>query len=259
MDDFEKLAFAGLKTDQRDILWVRHSHAGHHELHFLIPRIELHNVKAFNPCPPGWQKDFDPLRDLYNHREGWARPDDPARARLYTPEHAELHYSRMLRWGKTPKPDERAVAKQAIHDYLKQMIGQGLISNRDDVIATLQAAGLEINRAAKDYITVKDPSSNEKLRMKGGIYAQQWIFQQQPEQLGRTHENHNRAAEAGYRTENRATIARLERELEQIIQKRAGYNRRRYPATAYLLTAEHSPALPRHKPGHSSRDGCKHY
>ena len=248
MDDFEKLAFAGLETDQRDILWVRHSHAGHHELHFLIPRIELYNGKAFNPCPPGWQKAFDPLRDLYNHREGWARPDDPSRARFYTPEHAELHYSRVLRWGKMPKPDERAAAKQAIHDYLKQMIEQGLISNRDDVIQVLQTAGLEINRVGKDYITIKDSASNEKLRLKGGIYAQQWIFQQQPEQPGRTHESRNRAADASHRAENRATIARLEQELEQVIQKRAGYNRKRYPTTAYQLTAEHSPALPRHKP-----------
>lgn len=85
MDDFEALAFAGLEADQRNILWVRHVHAGHHELHFVIPRVELVSGKAFNPCPPGWQKHFDLFRDLHNHREGWARPDDPARTRMYTP------------------------------------------------------------------------------------------------------------------------------------------------------------------------------
>ena len=41
MDAFERVAFAGLEADQRNILWVRHTHAGHHELHFLIPRLEL--------------------------------------------------------------------------------------------------------------------------------------------------------------------------------------------------------------------------
>ena len=41
MDDFEAVAFAGLEEDQRTNLWVRHSHAGHHELHFVIPRVEL--------------------------------------------------------------------------------------------------------------------------------------------------------------------------------------------------------------------------
>ena len=76
MDAFEQVAFAGLEADQRNILWVRHTHAGHHELHFLIPRLELSSGKDFNACPPGWQKDFDVFRDLFNWREGWARPDD---------------------------------------------------------------------------------------------------------------------------------------------------------------------------------------
>ena len=56
MDAFEQVAFAGLEADQRNILWVRHTHAGHHELHFLIPRMELSSGKDFNACPPGWQK-----------------------------------------------------------------------------------------------------------------------------------------------------------------------------------------------------------
>ncbi|MBG3110241.1 relaxase/mobilization nuclease domain-containing protein, partial [Proteus mirabilis] len=33
IDRFEKVAFAGLEPDQYNILWVRHTHAGHHELH----------------------------------------------------------------------------------------------------------------------------------------------------------------------------------------------------------------------------------
>ena len=41
MDSFERLAFAGLEPDQYNILWVRHAHAGHHELHFVIVRSEL--------------------------------------------------------------------------------------------------------------------------------------------------------------------------------------------------------------------------
>ncbi len=48
MDSFEAVAFAGMQPDQYSILWVRHSHAGHHELHFVIPRMELSTGKAFN-------------------------------------------------------------------------------------------------------------------------------------------------------------------------------------------------------------------
>ena len=146
---------------------MRHSHAGHHELHFVIPRVELAAGKAFNAFPPGWQKDFDPLRDLYNIREGWMRSDDPTRARLFTPDHADLHRARLIRWGKTPKPDERSEAKHAIHNYLAPKVGGGQIKNRDEVIAALTDIGLSINRAGRDYLTVLDPESGTKLRLKG--------------------------------------------------------------------------------------------
>ena len=100
MDAFERVAFAGLEPDQRNILWVRHTHAGHHELHFLIPRLELSSGKDFNACPPGWHKGFDVFRDLFNWREGWARPDDPARARDELPKKADLFKARMARWAR---------------------------------------------------------------------------------------------------------------------------------------------------------------
>jgi hypothetical protein len=122
MDAFEQVAFAGLEPDQRYILWVRHLHAGHHELHFVIPRLELSGGMAFNACPPGWQKDFDVFRDLFNHREGWARPDDPAREREKLPKKADLFKARLERWGKEIKESERDRAKEALHAYLKEKI-----------------------------------------------------------------------------------------------------------------------------------------
>ena len=135
MDDFEAVAFAGLEEDQRAILWVRHSHAGHHELHFVIPRVELSSGRAFNPCPPGWQKDFDVFRDLHNIREGWARPDDPQRARLCTPDHADLHAARLLRWGRKPGRNQREENRQAVHDYVLTLLEQGKIRTREDISA----------------------------------------------------------------------------------------------------------------------------
>lgn len=240
MGEFEQVAFAGLEHDQRNILWVRHIHAGHHELHFVIPRVELSSGKAFNPCPPGWQKHFDVFRDLHNHREGWARPDDPARARLHTPEHADLHNARLLRWGKTPGKNDRAAAKEAVHDYLRERIEQGAVASRADVLTALQEAGLEINRAGKDYITVKDPESGEKLRLKGGIYAEHWKL----EITGREIEGQDRAGAAGVGKSDPATIRRLEQELERIVQKRAQYNRGRYPQRNHRYGKEYHFPLP---------------
>ncbi len=241
MDDFEAVAFAGLEADQRNILWVRHSHAEHHELHFVIPRMELHSGKAFNPCPPGWQKHFDVFRDLHNMREQWARPDDPARARLFTPEQADLKRARLLRWGKKLKQDERSAAKEAINEYIRTGIEQGQITNRQDIVKALQDAGLKLNRAGKDYITVQDPDSGEKLRLKGQIYAEHWKYTGLPR---REDEAEDRAKQADRRADDARAIQRLEQELAGIIQGRLEYNRKRYPPRAYDLGKELFQTLP---------------
>jgi hypothetical protein len=241
MDDFEKVAFSGLEPDQRNILWVRHGHAGHHELHFVIPRVDLASGKDFNACPPGWQKDFDVFRDLHNHREGWARPDDPARARERTPGHADLHSARLLRWGKTPNKDDRAEARETIHAFLKAKLEANIVQSRVDVLAALREAGLEINRAGKDYITVKDPESGEKLRLKGGIYAEQWNF---TAFTGRAHQSQDREGHSGDRNPDPTTIRALEQELGRIIEKRAQCNRKRYPQKYCGVGKEYQFPLP---------------
>ena len=223
MDDFEAVAFAGLEEDQRAILWVRHSHAGHHELHFVIPRVELSSGRAFNPCPPGWQKDFDVFRDLHNIREGWARPDDPQRARLCTPDHADLHAARLLRWGRKPGRNQREENRQAVHDYVLTLLEQGKIRTREDIIQALEEAGLKIGRMGKNYLTVHDPESGDKLRLKGGIYAEQCIL------TGRETAGQNRERKAGDRSPVSGELSRLAAAFTSVIKKRAGYNRKRYP------------------------------
>jgi hypothetical protein len=220
MDAFEQVAFAGLEADQRNILWVRHIHAGHHELHFVIPRLELSSGKAFNACPPGWQKDFDIFRDLFNHREQWARPDDPAREREELPIKADLFKARLERWGKEVKESESDKAKEAIHAYLKAKIVQGLVSDRAGILVALKEAGLSINRAGKDYISVKDPESGKKLRFKGAIYREGWT--------PKTAEPEESEEERWEKTRN--IIARLEQDLERVLEKRGTYNRKRYPS-----------------------------
>lgn len=239
MDAFEKLAFAGLEQDQRNILWVRHSHAKHHELHFVIPRVELYGGKAYNPCPPGWQKSFDVLRDYFNLKENWARPDDPKRARLYVPEQADLKNARLIRWGKTPlKKEEREQAKEALHTYLIQQIENGKIKNRTDIIQTLQDIGLQINRQGKDYITVVDPTSKEKLRLKGAMYAEQFDL------TDRENQNQSRTGTAGNRSNTQAEFSKLAGELEQVIQKRTEYNRKRYPQQPLAVGTQYQNGLP---------------
>ncbi|MGN8169734.1 relaxase/mobilization nuclease domain-containing protein [Agrobacterium sp. 22117] len=81
MDAFESLAFAGLEPDQHDMLWVRHTHEGRVELHFVTPRMELASGRSLNIAPPGYQKHYDALRDVLNKEYGWNDPMAPERAR----------------------------------------------------------------------------------------------------------------------------------------------------------------------------------
>src|SRR5688500_2996885 len=78
MDGFERVALAGLQPDQYSILWVRHQHAGHHELHFVVPRVELVTGKSLNIAPPGRESRalFDMFRSWVNSLYGLAAPDD---------------------------------------------------------------------------------------------------------------------------------------------------------------------------------------
>jgi hypothetical protein len=230
MADFENVAFAGLEPDQRYILWVRHTHAGHHELHFVIPRLELSSGKDFNACPPDWQKDFSVFRDLQNRRESWIRPDDPAHARERTPDHADLHNARLLRWGGTPKKDDRAETKDAIHGFLMSNVQQGSVHNRESLLLCLRNVGVEINRAGKDYISVKHPYSGVKLRLKGGIYTADWTAKKnEPEE----------------EPEPQERISRLETELGRIIEKRTLCNVKRYPRKEPDIEPEHLLSLPK--------------
>ena len=211
MDDFEQTAFAGLAPDQYAILWVRHSHAGHHELHFVIPRMELSTGKALNPFPPGWQKDFDPLRDMYNWCEGWTRPDDPARFRVRTPEHADIHVARLKRWGQTVTLDERTKSREQLTAFLLQRIEEGTVINRANLIEEIEGLGLKVPRKGKQYLTIED-EDGQRVRLKGGIYCEAWRAGQ--EAVGRSRE---------------ARIATLSTELERVRERRAVYNGRRYP------------------------------
>ena len=226
MDNFEELAFAGLEPNQYNILWVRHSHANHHELHFIIPRLELSTGKAFNSFPPGWEKDFCHLRDYENIKHNWTRPNDPYRARMFTPSNADIIEARLTRWGQNPTKQEKEKARNVINEYLKDQIENGLIKDRSDIITSLREIGLDINRESKNYITVKDPESTEKIRLKGGIYNADW----NTTKISREAKREDRDRTPQDREDIQRQLTDIKQELTRVINKRAKYNHRRYPA-----------------------------
>jgi len=220
IDDFENLAFAGLQPDQFNILWVRHSHAGHHELHFITPRVELSSGKSFNIKPPGknTEKQFDDLRSAINAKYGFADPEDPLRARnVKTPSH-ELKVARnALREQKMPSEDIR----QLIDSLLTERAVQGLIRDRQTLLTNVEELGFEVTRAGKNYITVKDPESSKRFRLKGQLYEQDFTP--------------SRALEAAaakrtrdYSRPDPRAARQFEEQVKLHIRKRTEFNRKRY-------------------------------
>ena len=225
MDRFEELAFAGLDADQYDISWVLHTEHDRVELHFVTPRTELLSGKALNIAPPGWQSTFQPLQDHLNYKHGWARPDDPERAREL--QGAVERQQDGLRLG---------ADREAVHGYLTGLVASGDVQDRAQMVEAIEAAGLDVTRQGKNYITVADPDSGEKVRLKGRIYEEGWTYGGELERENRGPTERDRDAERGRAEE-------AGRELAGRVESRARNNAERYPRPAPELAKELTPRV----------------
>lgn len=222
MDRFEALAFAGIEDQNRDMLWVRHTHEGRVELHFVSPRMELATGRSLNIAPPGYQKAFDALRDGLNKENGWADPMDQTRAREIVP---------------IIEAARRGEARDLIHEWIVEQITEDAIQDRSSMVAALEGQGFQIPRAGKEYLTVLDPQTHERYRLKGELFHETWT---RTASLERALEGETQARNATTdRSDNPVRSNRLDgftdgdlqAALRQFIEQRANYNRKRYGAS----------------------------
>ena len=228
IDEFERFAFAGLSRERYNILWVRHSHAEHGELHFVTPRIEMATGRSLNICPPGEQvqKQFADFRSMVNARYGLADPEDPDRAREVSHPHSELRIvAAAKRAGKEPPPEieERLETRQQLADILFERAVHGQIQNRQQLLEQVVDLGLEVAREGRDHVTVRDPENGKKFKLKGDLYAEGFSF-------ARALERAARAGSRDYKRADPAAAARLADLVEEHIEKRTRFHRGRYPA-----------------------------
>jgi hypothetical protein len=211
MDGFEQVACAGLEQDQYAMLWTQHTHAGRMELNFLVPRVELSTGKSLNISPPGkaTRELFDTFRSQVNAEYGLADPDDPARAQhVSLPDHLAKLRADKLRKGNAPKEDRREIITACI----RREIDAGRINDRAGVETYLEDQGFILARSGRDYLTILEPGTGERLRLKGDIYNQ-----------GPWHRS-----EARYGTPDPARSAQLAEKLGRLVAARAAYYRDRY-------------------------------
>jgi len=223
LDQYERLAFAGLDPDRYSWAAVEHRDGDAVHVHTLIARVDLATGKSFTPDQPGWIAEFQPLRDALNYEHGWTRPDDPERQDLVTRTHID-HFRQAEAERQGTKTDSE---KRAIEEWLTQRIENGMIHDREDVKNSLAELG-EITRyrSDRDYISVRPDGWSKPLRLTGPLFKRDFNaenYRPNPADTGQAAER-PRA--------NRADAERARSEYEAAVQRRAERHRRRYEIAA---------------------------
>lgn len=218
LDDFEALSFAGLDRQDVHLTAVQHREAGGGvHVHILVPRVHLGTGKSLNIAPPGHRKDFDALRDKWNYGKGWARPDDPLRARLIQPSFDAYKGQK-----------DRTAIKRQIGGHLLGAVAQGLIRDRGELLEYLgEVLEFEITRQGKDYITIRPEGYPQGIRLKGELYGEGWRAENTLER--ETIAAASRGAGRGGHVD-RGQSDTAQRAFDEACERRAEYNQGRYSA-----------------------------
>lgn len=236
MAEFESVAFAGMDSDQTNILWVRHTHTegGRVELHFVIPRTELTTGKAFNPTPPNQMGAFNALREKWNFANGWADPSDAGRERVTSQERG--------------KPKD----KRELEQFMETALVAGEIQTRQDVIRLLESVDAEITRTTRTSVSVKMPDQKKPWRLSGAMYAETFNAK---DLAGK-----NEAAGKGNfrdRSQDEAKSFKASKRLAELTARRADFNSRHYPRNPDCGKAPDAP--PAMDAGDSGQPSVRQY
>ena len=186
MASFERVLMPGLEKNQYSILWVEHQDKGRLELNFVIPNIELQSGKRLQPYFDRADRPrVNAWQTLTNDRLGLRDPNDPTCRRPLT-QASDL-------------PRDKQLAAEKITTGLMNLMQQGVIRSRQDVVAQLESYGLTVARETKSSISIADPDGGRNIRLKGMIYERDFKF-------GEGLRGEIEAAGAGYRAEREARV-----------------------------------------------------
>lgn len=163
MDGFEETITAGLDADRVSFAWIEHRDKGRLELNFVIANVDLEHGRLFQPYIHSQDKTrVNAWKDLQNIYYDLSDPNDPIRKRL------------MAQRDNLPRATKEA--REAITEGLERMVANGLITNRYEIIKTLQDGGFEIARETDKAISIKNPSGGRNIRLTGGLYERDFKF-----------------------------------------------------------------------------------
>ncbi|RSF45159.1 relaxase/mobilization nuclease domain-containing protein [Acinetobacter baumannii] len=224
LTEFEAHAFAGLDPSQYHLFAVQHTDDdGSKHIHVLVPRLDLASGKSLNIAPPGHEAHFDALRDYFNTKYDWSRPDDISLSNLTQEPNYVIklnkHAEKII-----PKQDLGKLKKKQFYKFIdmqiRELLKKGEIQNRSDIIAEIEHLnGVKSVKAGKDYISVKIDNEKETThRLRGDFYHEDFEIGAYAERL--------REAEGSRPTECElaAAIKDAERLLDSHRAKRAAYH-----------------------------------
>lgn len=240
LDAFEEHAFAGLSLEQYHMTAVMHmDDDGSRHLHILVPRVELTSGKSLNIAPPGHIYYFDPLRDFFNHKYGWARPDDPARMKTTKlKNHHLMQNAAALKAGLNQVPKKTRV--ELINEYIQQRILSGVINSRDDVIRSLKEIG-QVKAKNSTYLALICNDTTD--RLKGGFYHAEFSFSAYRENSAR--QDGIKPALQCHQSgsiEYESKLQECLKRIQEVRRKRIEYNKNYYRAKAAQFDGDQSNA-----------------
>ncbi len=211
MDEWEQTLMTGLDKDQYACLWVEHQDKGRLELNFVIPNIELQSGKRLQPYFDRADRPrVNAWQTLTNDRLGLRDPNDPAYRRPLT-QASDL-------------PRDKQQAAEKLTAGLMNLMAQGAIRSRQDVVTQIESIGLTVARETKSSISIADPSGGRNIRLKGMIYERDFKF-------GEGLRGEIEAASTGYRAEREARVREAGNVYQRGLEIKLAEHQQRYPRT----------------------------
>ena len=218
LDEFEKHAFSGLDPSQYHLFAVLHTDDdGSKHIHVLAPRLDIQSGKSLNIAPPGHEKHFDSLRDYFNTKYQWSRPDDLLLMKTTQEPNYVAKLNAQAKNIFTGQDLEALTKKQfgkLVDNYVQTFLRTLTVKNRADIVQCIeQLEGIASVKQSKEYLTAT-LKSGKRHRLRGDFYHEQFEIN--------AYSEHLRAA-----AESRPTTAELATALRNAKNVRDDYRAKR--------------------------------
>ena len=225
LDEFEKHAFSGLEQSQYHLFAVLHTDDdGSKHIHVLAPRLDIQSGKSLNIAPPGHEKHFDSLRDYFNTKYQWSRPDDLLNSQTtQEPNHiAKLNAQAKKILNEQDLTNlKKSQFCKAIDNYVKTLLKTQTVKNRAEIVSCIEQLEGVASVRAQQTVTVT-LNNGKKHRLSGDFYHEQFEIGLYSERLRAEAESRPTA------TELATTLRNAENVRDDYRAKRETYHQQHY-------------------------------